>query len=308
MTSFFFPLPLSIDRHIQILETKLDVRLEETNNLLRDVLNGTNSNSNNQQHRNSDSASGGGGGVRTTFSTSRSTGLYGLLGKRPRLYHQKETITTSQDVEAGGGRSGHPVRDEGSQEEERGGTEMEEEEHQPYSFGSCGDDIDERMALKEELLPSGTSGTGISSRSPARRVFNIASRFIAGRSKHKSSRQSAHEQQPLQQSSQRGSGQGSPKEYSELTMTLDYEELKSSTFSTDEEDTARDAGSLRLNILTPTTSNLNRARSLQLPTEPSDTSEGRERGVLRQVHSDSKDTDYGDSFGGGGPTTSDSNV
>jgi hypothetical protein len=74
---------------------------------------------------------------------------------------------------------------------------------------------------------------------------------------------------------------------------LDYEELKSSTFSTDDEDTAKDATSLRLTVLN---TNLNRARSLQLP----QSSEGLpERGILRQTHSDSKETDFETSGEGG---------
>lgn len=87
----------------------------------------------------------------------------------------------------------------------------------------------------------------------------------------------------------------SPREYSELTMTLDYEELKSSTLSTDDEDTTntnKDGTSLRLNLLNSaasgTSGTLNRAQSLQLPEpEPGEVS----RGVLRQTHSDSKDPD-----------------
>lgn len=113
-----------------------------------------------------------------------------------------------------------------------------------------------------------------SSLSPATRVKSLASKILPRpRSHQPRSKQSVE------------STQGSPKEYSELTTTLDYEELKSSTFSTDEEDTARDTCSLRLHVLS---TNLNRARSLQLP-EPEPQIE---RGVLRQTHSDSKDTDF----------------
>lgn len=117
-----------------------------------------------------------------------------------------------------------------------------------------------------------------SNASPASRVMHFASKIMS-RPRYQRSKQSTQE-----------SAQGSPKEYSELTTTLDYEELKSSTFSTDEEDTARDATSLRLTVL-------NRARSLQLPqsTEPLP-----ERGVLRQTHSDSKETDFDISGGEGG--------
>ena len=82
--------------------------------------------------------------------------------------------------------------------------------------------------------------------------------------------------------------QESPREYSELTTTYDYEELKSSTLSTDDEDTTSGMGgttSLALTVM----SNLNRATSLQLPEpEPSES-----RGVLRQTVSDSKEPDPG---------------
>lgn len=94
-------------------------------------------------------------------------------------------------------------------------------------------------------------------------------------------------QQPKQQSE---SMQESPREYSELTTTYDYDELKSSTLSTDEEDLLirdRDPTTSQSLALTVVSTNLNRTKSLQLP-EP-DPSE--ERGVLRQTLSDSKDND-----------------
>lgn len=108
--------------------------------------------------------------------------------------------------------------------------------------------------------------------SPSSRVVNLASKIMS-QPRYQRSKQSTQE-----------SAQASPKEYSELTMTLDYEELKSSTFSTDEEDTARDTGSLRLTV---SNTNLNRARSLQLPEPEPETLT--ERRVLRQTHSDSRD-------------------
>ena len=75
----------------------------------------------------------------------------------------------------------------------------------------------------------------------------------------------------------------STREYSELTTTLDYEELKSSTLSTDEdEETAREAGDVRLTLLTHS---MSRARSLQLPSLQEQTA------VLRHTHSDTQDTD-----------------
>lgn len=65
-------------------------------------------------------------------------------------------------------------------------------------------------------------------------------------------------------------------------MTLDYEELKSSILSTDEdEETAKETGDLRLMVLNQ---NMGRARSVQLP-PPQD------RAVLRQTHSDTRDPD-----------------
>lgn len=87
-------------------------------------------------------------------------------------------------------------------------------------------------------------------------------------------------------SSTRDTTQESPREYSELTTTYDYEELKSSTLSTDEEDTSGLGGgtSLALTVM----SNLNRATSLQLP-EPEP---GESRGVLRQTVSDSKEPEW----------------
>lgn len=82
--------------------------------------------------------------------------------------------------------------------------------------------------------------------------------------------------------------QESPREYSELTTTYDYDELKSSTLSTDEDELlTRDPTTSHSLSLTVVSTNLNRTKSLQLP-EP-DSSE--ERGVLRQTLSDSKDTD-----------------
>ena len=67
-------------------------------------------------------------------------------------------------------------------------------------------------------------------------------------------------------------------------MTLDYEELKSSTLSTDEdEETAKETGDLRLMVLNQ---NMSRARSVQLPPPPA-----HDRAVLRQTHSDTRDPD-----------------
>ncbi|KAI1285958.1 Potassium voltage-gated channel subfamily H member 7 [Halotydeus destructor] len=71
----------------------------------------------------------------------------------------------------------------------------------------------------------------------------------------------------------------SPKEYSELTGTFDYEELKSPQISTDDE---RDNG----NTLTVTSSQLSRARSLQDAPRRSDS----RLSSLRQALSDSCDT------------------
>lgn len=83
----------------------------------------------------------------------------------------------------------------------------------------------------------------------------------------------------------------STREYSELTMTLDYEELKSSILSTDDdEETAKETGDLRLKVLNQ---NMSRALSVQLPAAPSSTDE---RAVLRQTHSDTRDPDHDDSL------------
>lgn len=86
--------------------------------------------------------------------------------------------------------------------------------------------------------------------------------------------------------------QESPREYSELTTTLDYDELKSSTLSTDEDELMlhqrfdpHPSSSSHSGALTVIGSNLNRAKSLQLP-EPDP--EIVERGLLRQTLSDSK--------------------
>lgn len=67
-------------------------------------------------------------------------------------------------------------------------------------------------------------------------------------------------------------------------MTLDYEELKSSALSTDEDEetTKETTGDLRLTVLNQ---NMGRTRSVQLPVLE-------ERGVLRQTLSDTRDPDH----------------
>lgn len=67
-------------------------------------------------------------------------------------------------------------------------------------------------------------------------------------------------------------------------MTLDYEELKSSCLSTDEEEeTAKETADLRLSVLSSHNTD-RRTRSVQLPPL--------EQGaVLRQSHSDPRDHD-----------------
>ena len=176
--------------------------------------------------------------------------------KRRQLTHQKETLNEEEHSDAG-----YPRADE------------------YYSLLGSGD-------AGTSGLKAGTSSIlGSPAGSSGGRVMNLASRLVprpvlrAARSVTETST-CPHD---------------SPREYSELTMTLDYEELKSSTLSTDDEDTTntnRDGTSLRLNVLNSSTSaisgTLNRALSLQLPEpEPSEVN----RGVLRQTHSDSKDPD-----------------
>lgn len=159
---------------------------------------------------------------------------------------------------------------------------LNEEEHSDPAYSQ----VDEYYSLlaSSDQARAGTSGLLSSpAGSSGGRVINLASRLVprpvlrAARSVTETST-CPHD---------------SPREYSELTMTLDYEELKSSTLSTDDEDTTntRDGTSLRLNIMNSTSTasgTLNRALSLQLPEpEPSEVN----RGVLRQTHSDSKDPD-----------------
>lgn len=74
----------------------------------------------------------------------------------------------------------------------------------------------------------------------------------------------------------------SPKEYSELTGTFDYEELKSLQISTDDERDSRDIGT----SLTVMSSSLSRTRSLQIDVQHEQQHEGH---ALRQTHSDSRD-------------------
>lgn len=147
--------------------------------------------------------------------------------------------------------------------------------HQKESLGQEDMEAQQLSQHDKHSLLQEKSRHSPSSLSPATRVKNLASKILPRPRSH----------QPRSKQSTLESAQGSPKEYSELTTTLDYEELKSSTFSTDEEDTTRDTCSLRLHVLS---TNLNRARSLQLP-EPEPQAE---RGVLRQTHSDSKDPEF----------------
>lgn len=140
-------------------------------------------------------------------------------------------------------------------------------EDQEASSAKCPGD-----ALLQRLAPPTRPPEQAAATSPrpaASRVLHPATRLMTG------TRRSA---QPSREESNE-----STREYSELTMTLDYEELKSSTLSTDEdEETAKEMGDLRLMVLNQ---NMGRARSVQLP-PPED------RAVLRQTHSDTRDPDF----------------
>ena len=135
-----------------------------------------------------------------------------------------------------------------------------QESQQPISKSRNGDNG------KSSLIEQRSQSPRVSS---AGRVMNMAARFMPRARK------------AAQQS--REPSNDSTREYSELTTTLDYEELKSSTLSTDDDDeaTTKDAGSLHLTLMS---GGLTRARSAQLP-QP----EG--RGVLRQTHSDTRDSE-----------------
>lgn len=213
-------------RHVSLLEAKVNAKLEETNNLLREILKRE----------------------------------YCKGPKRRQLTHQKETLNEEENVD---------VTDTGDTCPGGGGGTTDDY----YSLLGTGDACSSKTFGGSSGLPSSPAA------SSATRVLNLASKLVprpmlrAAKSVTEPSTHGTHD---------------SPREYSELTMTLDYEELKSSTLSTDDEDTNRDEASLRLNVLTTSPSNLNRALSLQLPEpEPDEVS----RGVLRQTHSDSKDPD-----------------
>ena len=212
---------------MSLLEAKVNAKLEETNNLLREILK--------RDHC--------------------------KPPKKRQLTHQKETLNEEEHLDV-------PRATDTTQ-----GTSDDY-----YSLLGAGDQSSSRT-FGSSGLPSSPAA------SSATRVLNLASKLVP-----KPVLRAARSVTETHPSTHHHSTHDSPREYSELTMTLDYEELKSSTLSTDDEDTNRDEASLRLNLLTSTASpgGLNRALSLQLPEPDPDQVN---RGVLRQTHSDSKEPD-----------------
>lgn len=233
---------------------------------------------------------------------------YQDLQSKKRLIHQKASLSKYAEdvldeeecrevvVERG---AGHSLSTAIGRETEEDVEEMEELDENIavkqalLSQGGGEDEDDERRLQRISPVPSieKTPGTPPTTRQPTSSTKTIVrssgifpSRFMSSKVRGAAGLRSSKQQQQQQSESMHES----PREYSELTTTYDYDELKSSTLSTDEDELLsrdRDPTTSQSLELTVVSTGLNRTKSLQLP-EP-DPSE--ERGVLRQTLSDSKD-------------------